>query len=1022
MKPISIVLLFCGLSSAYTEGTVLVLSTGARTLTVTNSGPLGGSQAVTIPTSANQKAKIWLSEAGFPERRSEQSCADPCSILINMERGQVKYWYEIADSNGNPLSPRMLSSKLKLKFIQAPTISSPFIVPAAVHGFEGYTTAPMQFNVPSGTDVSNLRVWLYGFNLRQNDAAVIINGATEHVIGTTPITKFDSNGSTCTAGTSVPHGLSTSDVADFEGFTAVISNTTAVSSRPFNGLHTIASVPNATTFTVACSLDAGDWNPDIGGNFIVGQQNGMTVSKKTHYVNEKRWHMGIDSIHEDVELAVPLGASEITANANNTIALRFNGIADSTVHGWWALAFNIIQPDIEITQIVVTNLNAVATTAGAHGYNAGDTILIRDAPGPRWRFNGTRVITAKTPTTFTFLWGSDLSGETPGVAPYTTANGTYVVPTTKDAYIAPAPHMHAARCLIPKSSFQQLDPSTYTSTGDATDGRIFWETAVLQDRNNYFPNHATLATCADCHTKSGYDLKYFGWPPYVIEVAAIGRGLTETQAKDISAFILSNSAATPAKGRPWNPPYQPGCSIDSLAISNWSAGCGLEWVTTYDEDTKEWLVPGGSYAQWAPAAGGVNTREIPINMPLTHWMQWLPSIHPKDFFNLFLGGLDFTANDMWTRYQTYLSTQVAGDFATYKANSFFQLVAGVPVTGSPGDLFTPRFAFAAAYSIPYLPGGSTDAAGYYFPSEYLPGFSSLTIQWVTSRIWEMMNVFHLQHFCADAYNDIYGAQDARASAPYARCWYTEYPFNTGPHKAIGGGHQGFMNGDFRGDHNFNRFTDQWYHLQAVVGPGNRRASNNFELDWPYYYAFISSNCNVRPCEYRHVIPMAFEVANEIGWPALTGNTSIYGGAGLFAPMTAVNPRFDLGRGYVDLFTPETTIAEHVNQLLQQTIYLSTAFSVTEWRNWITLNEGAECLSATPNALSAYLASGCKMDGVGLLLAYASFYNLSASGITTVVNWANSVTTSGYDFRNMANLTCTMDTSIHPPRVKCPPWN
>src|SRR5262249_8203535 len=156
--------------------------------------------------------------------------------------------------------------------------------------------------------------------------------------------------------------------------------------------------------------------------------------------------------------------------------------------------------------------------------------------------------------------------------------------------------------------------------------------------------------------------KYFGWPPYVIEVAALGRGLSETQAADISKFILSNSTATPAKGRPWNPPYQPAPGLDSLSIGNWSAGGGLEWELTYDEDMKEWMVPGGSYAQWFPTAGGINTREMPLNLPMPHWMQWIPSIHPKDFYNLFRNGQDFTTDQLWIRYQHYLANQAVGDF------------------------------------------------------------------------------------------------------------------------------------------------------------------------------------------------------------------------------------------------------------------------------------------------------------------------------------------------------------------------
>src|SRR5262249_12902516 len=233
---------------AYNDGSVLVLLTGAKTLTVNNSGSQGGTKIVAFPNNGNQKIKIWQSTAGFPEHGAESACADPCSISMNLEYGAVKYWYEMANSNGNPLSLRWLSSKLYLPFVRQPCETAPFAVPVMIHGFENYEHC-MSFNVPSGTPTSGLRLWMWVTNWRNGAFSVIANG-TEHKLATIPITGLISGGTNCTATTPVPYGLTTGP-EQLNGFAdqATFSPTTVV-----NGTIGVASIPSPTTFKWPCAL------------------------------------------------------------------------------------------------------------------------------------------------------------------------------------------------------------------------------------------------------------------------------------------------------------------------------------------------------------------------------------------------------------------------------------------------------------------------------------------------------------------------------------------------------------------------------------------------------------------------------------------------------------------------------------------------------------------------------------------------------------------------------------------------
>lgn len=659
LSTVSIILLFRSVAPA-ADGTVYVGSTGAASLTVSNSGGLGGSQTVSLPVGASQKFKIWFSTPGFFfQRGPESACADPCTVSLNTELARIGRVYEITDSSGNSYSPPRVSSIEYLTLTPQAAETAPFTLPALVYG-RGQTSR-YSVAIANGVDVSALRLWVFTQNLRQGALSVYGNSGVEHKFQSALITDLTSNGSACTLTTAKPHGLSTNQVVDLSMFRDTIAGNNPGYDYSFNGLHTVASTPTATTFTVACSLASGHWNEGAA------QSLGKAFSASIYAASEwSKWSGGLNGNHQAGEYMVPLGATEFTANATNTLTFQFNGQTAGDIqlygliHGVRVLDWALVQADKACTQIVVTGANAVMACAG-HGYSTNDTVLIRDAPGPRWRFNGKRVITAATTNTFTFLWGPD-SGA--GSAPYTTANGTYAPPTTNLDSAAPQPVMYAARSLNAKTDFTQRDPANFATEfarfyGDtANNGATYYATGTLKDPNPYSgASNSSLATCSGCHMKNGVDLRKFAYEPPVVAAAILDRGGNETNFKGVSTWVATLTPSPPAKCRPWNPPYQSAPGLDALTIDEWQCGGGLEWVLTYDTDLKEYLCPSGNCdgdTSWA-YNGSVNAREVPVplQMPLMH--HWWPEKHPADFYAETVGS-DFSASALSTTYQSILST------------------------------------------------------------------------------------------------------------------------------------------------------------------------------------------------------------------------------------------------------------------------------------------------------------------------------------------------------------------------------
>lgn len=632
---------------AYVDNTVLVLDSTATKISITNSGPIGGNYSVFVPTGS----QVWFSIPGYDTQGSTQACHDPCSLSINMEYGQDSYWYK----GGNGI----VSSRLFIPFVRQVASTGTYSVPVPVIGFHGYEQ-DNTFFVNGGTDVSQLQVYLRAQNLRQGLAYFRINGGGKHTLSTMGINQFDCDGSKCTAVTDSPHRLLSGTTVQLNFFNQNQNGNQPNGEAFFNDYSTI-TVIGISSFTIANNTPAGDYNFISGGVVGRGYDYGKSVSSSTFILDESKYTGSINGNHGTLEIGAPIGPTEIVAGSSNTISFGFEQDPEAITHGWWLLDWNIIQPKVELDQIVVTSTNAVAhSSSTVLSISTGDTVVIWDAPGPRWRFNGKRVITATSDNRhFTFGWGSDLAGETPGVTPYTTANGTYTVPHSSNPTIAYPPRMFVAKALIPEVSFQYYDPSQFFNYGGSVSNgqHVYTTTGTLKSLSPYFHGTTSIASCSACHSHDGSDLKYFGFPPQDIVVAGVLRGLSESDAKDVATYIASLSPAPPLKGRPWNGVFQPAVGMDSRPIYEWDAGGGDEWELKYGEDAAEYVCPGGVCISTPSTA--INLRELPINGHMPHWTRWLPETYPGDFYKTGMNPpQDFLATGMSTHYQSYLATLV----------------------------------------------------------------------------------------------------------------------------------------------------------------------------------------------------------------------------------------------------------------------------------------------------------------------------------------------------------------------------
>jgi hypothetical protein len=438
------------------------------------------------------------------------------------------------------------------------------------------------------------------------------------------------------------------------------------------------------------------------------------------------------------------------------------------------------------------------------------------------------------------------------------------------------------------NTVQRFDPATERATGalaatDVAAGKALWYAQASIAKSSIVPR-TLQAACASCHAATGRDLQYFNYSNNAIVQRSRFHGLTESQGKQVAAFIRSSLSTVPyaEKARPWNPPYQPGPGLDASA-GGWAAGAGLDAVLSAPADALKALF-GTNLAQSGVDAimnpnATMNAREMPVPIQFPDWNAWLPTIHPLDVWPAQADGSGF-AN----------GATFAGSGKKIPNAKYNELVAWLEANRNPnGNLadwshLTPTqrarimdmFYIAGWEGYNYLGGGRGNHTAANGPSGAVAGGAYLQaklaaatataaspkaftanafieravasmLHWNTVKQWELAQDFALegnQQWFIGAIDPASGAWRGRGEAH-------GWPFNSvsafflAPHMIYqtdtditGKVTREWINA-WEVDNVVASYyrSNQWYQLQMSLNPGGQSDWVNFPMDWPYLTAF-----------------------------------------------------------------------------------------------------------------------------------------------------------------------------------------
>lgn len=327
------------------------------------------------------------------------------------------------------------------------------------------------------------------------------------------------------------------------------------------------------------------------------------------------------------------------------------------------------------------------------------------------------------------------------------------------------------------------------------------------------------ASCNDCHVEDGYDLQYFAYSNYSIEQRSEFHGLSETEGRQIAAYIRSIELTTSdgqtidPPGRPWQPPYQPGPTsiasreptdvrttgqtMDDMDQVYWAAGAGIEWALETNDEVGEHLFPNGMHSGAFSLEEDLNMRHLPVNLQMPDWNEWLPEYHPIDVW-----GSDFEQSDAWDWYVNEMPDLIYEDrpwrVEESAARASQQLWRYVKDEWSNAPSTSDPYVFEVARQV--------------------------GVKWNIVKTFEVFQPHHNEEHAQDLYEE--------TAEPRQWTSTSRAVFDQAPH--IGGGKgPRYEIMDLYHD-------TAWYQHQLTINPGSGLTSGLKPVDWKYHFMHISA--------------------------------------------------------------------------------------------------------------------------------------------------------------------------------------
>jgi len=421
-----------------------------------------------------------------------------------------------------------------------------------------------------------------------------------------------------------------------------------------------------------------------------------------------------------------------------------------------------------------------------------------------------------------------------------------------------------SRSVLSELAFVDDDPADWepplSDPSDIDQGQDLWnQRDILHDPwlESVNPDSGgnMSASCANCHASDGRDLKYFNYSNESIVARSEFHGLSEEEGEKIASYIRNLDMPVVAQARPWNPTYQPGPGLDSVSAYEWAAGAGMDAVLDDHSEMADYLFPDGTSLEEVRNVvdrfGQLNFRELPINIPMPEWKQWLPLIHPDDAFDTSASAIrsDENGQNVGMPYYEKLYQDADNNPTPNNLGALAHRIkewlrrdqtcstagrnSGEPIRGLNGAVLEsiqlPKVSVTYDNCLDRLEGDRRDLETYEIAKRGL-------LDWASVKMWAVMHSKQLEEASVQmdepvcSYDD---GQERCVDASEPRGWVANgrNVFDRPPHfTGVGPGRQFFDQNHMLGIFESN----SWYHLNMMLNTGYRRTM-------PSHFAYTYSH-------------------------------------------------------------------------------------------------------------------------------------------------------------------------------------